>query len=90
MAIDKETRRQELAQTVQELMTPIDFEALRAEGILGKRQGAWHEVLDMARLPEYVRKRINEMVTHSGEKPPTVKFLKVTKRLERLQKLLNG
>jgi len=89
MAIDKETLRQKLAQTVQELMTPIDVEALRAEGILGKRQGAWYEVLDMGRLPEHVRKRVNEMqFSASGEKPPMVKFLKVTKRLERLQQLI--
>jgi hypothetical protein len=48
MALDEEALRQQLAQEVDALMTPIDIEAPRAEGILGKRIGAWYEVLDMA------------------------------------------
>jgi hypothetical protein len=91
MALDEEALRQQLAQEVDALMTPIDIEALRAEGILGKRIGAWYEVLDMARLPEHARKQIRtRQDSISGDKPPMVTFMKVTKRLKRLHKKLHG
>jgi hypothetical protein len=68
-----------LLREAQKLMTRIDFESLMAEGILGKRKGAWYEVLDMARLPEHARKRIRETRdSPSGERPPMVEFLKMT------------
>jgi hypothetical protein len=72
--------RQELIEKIESVATPIDFEALIAEGILEKK-GARYKILDMTRLPQHAQDKIKEFSTDG-----TVKFSKVTKSFKNLAK----
>lgn len=57
-----------------DLKRPIDFNKLIKDGILSKK-GAWYEVKDWERLPEYARHQIKEMIGGADTKT-LVKFRK--------------
>jgi hypothetical protein len=61
------------------LAMPIDFAGLAAAGVVRKR-GAWYEVLDWRRLPENVRRRVQEV-----RLPNLVKFSKPFRGLGRAE-----
>ena len=68
----------ELRRLAEVLAAPIDFAHLVATGVLRKR-GAWYEVLDMTRLPEHARVKIEAV-----RSPNRVKFREPSKPLRKL------
>src|ERR1051325_8784871 len=49
--------REEIIQSLEEAVTPVDFDALIKDGILEK-DGAWFKVLDFKRLPKHASIKI--------------------------------
>ena len=66
------------------LAKPIDFDELISQGVLEKK-GAWYKILLMDKLPRHAKDRITELKSGGY-----VKFVKGTKRAERLVKKLSG
>ena len=67
--------------------SPIDFDQLIADGVL-RRHGAKYELLDLARLPEYARRKIRIISTSPKTPNPVVSFYKPSKQVIRLAKKL--
>lgn len=76
-AIDKKT----ILAEAQKLATPIDFDALIGQGVLGNKKGAWYPVLDMNRLPEHAKAQITALSDGDGVK---VKFSKKQKSAQKI------
>ena len=70
--------KEEVLEKAKSLATPIDFEALVAEGILEKK-GAGYKILDMERLPDHAKDKITA-ISSDGK----VKFSKATKSAQKL------
>jgi hypothetical protein len=81
---------EELAHTAQMLGTPIDFEELIEAGVLRRKTKHTYELLDSARLPEYVRRQATSMKASSKGKPVVVTFAQSNKRAQKAYESLTG
>ena len=79
--------REEIIQSLEEAVTPVDFDALIKDGILEK-DGAWFKVLDFKRLPKHASIKIT--TAKQGPKGLRVKFNPVSKRAINLLKKLQS
>jgi len=70
--------KEEMLKKAKSLATPIDFEALVAEGILEKK-GLGYIILDMKHLPDHAKDKIIG-ISSDGK----VKFSKATKSAQKL------
>lgn len=72
--------KKEILEQAQRLATPINFEALIDQGILGDKKGAWYPVLDMDRLPEHAKAQMEAFDTDGSR----AKFSKSNKRAQKI------
>jgi hypothetical protein len=80
-----------LVELARRLTTPVDVEALVAEGVLRPRRRwarRWYQVLDVVRLPEWARCRIVAM--HADPDGPLVRFARPNPAVRRLLEELTG
>ena len=70
----------DLLELLEMAATPIDFNQLIADGVL-RKHGARYELLDLARLPEYARRKIRIIATSRMTPNPVVSFHKPSKQV---------
>ena len=80
--------RQEVADLLRGLATPIDFDDLIAKGVL-KKSGAWYTLLKPKDLPPYAWQQAFTAATGPNS-TIKLKFRKSTKKAEALLKRISG
>jgi len=70
-----------LLEQAKKLATPIDFDALIAQGVLEKK-GAWYKVPDWDKLPEHAEAKAYSIRTDGTD--ILVKFSKATKAAQKI------
>jgi hypothetical protein len=70
----------DLLELLEMAATPIDFNQLIADGVL-RKHGARYELLDLARLPEYARRKIRIIAASRKTPNPVVSFHKPSKQV---------
>ena len=79
--------RDAIVELARRLTTPVDLPALVADGVV-RRRGGWYQILNEARLPDWVRCQIVDMRLDAGA--VLVRFGRRNRAAERLYEELTG
>jgi len=85
MSISLKDFTKEVKAQILDLAKEIDFEGLESKGII-KKKGAWYQILQPNKLPQYARIQVTEIkfIKNKKEDIVLVKFNKARKRAQKL------